>query len=86
MMVKLNGLDIEGLEADLKKMTMTFPEGFKVSEAVGGKVEFSGNLSEGLDKKLHIEMIEFPEPVDGKISFDGNVSLEAEVSTPSFAS
>ena len=79
MMVKLNGLDIEGLEADLKKMTMTFPEGFKVSEAVGGKVEFSGNLSEGLDKKLHIEMIEFPEPVDGKISFDGNVSLEAEV-------
>ena len=79
MMVKLNGLDIEGLEADLKKMTMTFPEGFKVSEAVGGKVEFSGNLSEGLDKKLHIEMIEFPDPVDGKISFDGNVSLEAEV-------
>ena len=79
MMVKLNGLDIKGLDADLKKMTLTFPEGFKVREAEGGKVEFSGDLSEGLDEKLHIEMIEFPEPVGGKISFEGNVNLEAEV-------
>ena len=79
MMVKLNNLDIKGLKTELKSMTMSFPEGFKVREAVDGKVEFSGDLSEGLDKKLHVEQIEFPAPVDGKIAFGGNVTVEAEV-------
>ena len=79
MMVKLNNLDINGLETKLKSLTMTFPQGFKVSEAVDGKVEFSGDLSGGFDKKLHVEQIEFPAPVDGKIGFAGNVTVEAEV-------
>lgn len=79
MMVKLNNLDIKGLETELKAMTMTFPEGFKVREAADGKVEFSGDLSEGLDEKLHIEEIVFPAPADGKISFGGKVMVEAEV-------
>ncbi|MBE6239671.1 MAG: hypothetical protein E7113_06460 [Bacteroidales bacterium] len=79
MMVKLNSLDIEGLETRLEKMVVTFPEGFEVSEAVDGKVEFSADLAEGLDKTMHVEMIEFPDPVDGKISFDGKVQVEAVV-------
>lgn len=79
MMIKLNNLNIEGLEANLKSMVMTFPEGFVVREAVDGKVEFSGNLSEGLDEKMHIEKIVFPEPVDGKINFEGKLQVEAEV-------
>ena len=79
MMVKLNNLNIKGLETNLKNMTMTFPKGFKVSEAVDGKVQFSGDLSGGLDKKLHVEQIDFPAPADGKIVFEGNVTVEAEV-------
>ena len=79
MMVKLNNLNIKGLDTELKSMTMTFPKGFKVREAVDGKVEFSGDLSDGLDQKLHVEQIDFPAPVDGKIVFDGNVTVEAEV-------
>lgn len=79
MMVKLNNLNIKGLETNLKSMTMTFPKGFNVREAVDGKVEFSGDLSGGLDKKLHVEQIDFSAPVDGKIVFAGNVTVEAEV-------
>lgn len=79
MIVKLNNLDIEGLETKLESLVLTFPEGLVVTEAVDGKVEFSGDLAEGLDEKMHIEKIEFPEAVDGKISFDGMVKVEAEV-------
>ena len=77
MVVKLENLDIKGLETKLESLVMTFPEGVKVREAIDGKVEFSGDLSKGIEEKIHIEEIEFPDPVDGRISFDGKVAVEA---------
>ena len=77
MVVKLENLDIKGLKTDLETLVMTFPEGVKVREAVDGKVEFSGDLSKGLEKKIHIEEIEFAAPENGKIGFDGKIAVEA---------
>lgn len=79
MMIKLKNLDIKGLEAELKSMVMTFPEGFEVLEAVDGKVEISGDLTEGLDEKLHIRKLVFPEPVDGKIQYEEKIMVEAVI-------
>ena len=77
LIVRLENLDIRGLQTNLDRLVMTFPEGFKVREAVNGKVELSGDLSKGFEKKVHVEEISFAAPVDGKVGFDGKIGVEA---------
>lgn len=81
LIIKLSNIsDIKGLETKLATLEMTFPEEMKVREAVDGKVTFTDvDLSEGMDKKIHIDEISLPAPVDGKISYEAHVMVEAHM-------
>lgn len=70
--------DIKGLKTELTEFVLTFPEEMTVRDAPDGKVVFSNrNLAGGFDEKIHIDMIEFGEPVKGILDYEGHVNLHA---------
>lgn len=79
LILKLENIDrIAGLEARVNRLEMTFPEEIIVKEAVNGKLVITDvNLSEGLEEKIHIEEISFPDPVNGKISYCADIKVDA---------
>jgi len=76
--IKMNNLDIEGLEIRLQSLKIEFPENIQVKGATDGVVLLEDvSIIEGLDHKIHISSIQLPAPVNGTISYKDEVKLEA---------
>lgn len=62
--------------------TLNFPASIKVKDAVGGKLEFSGDLANGaVEKQIVLQEIK-PTVAGGKLTIDADVAVNAKV-TPS---
>lgn len=80
IVVKAQNLDkMEGLEADLETLAITFPKELSVegADAANRIVISNVDLAKGVTKHVGIDAITLPAPAGGKISFDGNIEVEA---------
>lgn len=69
---------IDGLEAELERLVLTFPEEIEVEGAVDGKIIYENvNLAQGLKDHVKVTGLDMPDPVDGKIVFSEDVQIEA---------
>ncbi|MBR2063181.1 MAG: hypothetical protein IJ971_00630 [Bacteroidales bacterium] len=80
IVVKARNLDkVEGLEAELETLEISFPKELKVEGAdAANKVVVSDvDLSKGVTRHINITGVDLPTPAAGKITFDKDIEVKA---------
>lgn len=76
--ISTDNLDIAGLDKNMEKLTLIFPDEIKVAGATDGRMTFSGmSLASDINLPINIESIDLPAPVDGVISYCTSIDIDA---------